>query len=139
MARLTPNFDKFELAAFKSAGHNKFKVFLWALALLSGRYKQGQRSLELPDGSFCCVGVLCKINGLKRTTTFSGYVRYNGRLYWIDPSEILGGKRLHEVEDYPDFSVKNDRDHATFREIGLFLLRSLFPIRKEKDMRYEQH
>jgi hypothetical protein len=139
MARLTPNFDKFELAAFKSAGHNKFKVFLWALALLSGRYRQGRNQLELPDGSFCCVGVLCNINKADRTIGTTGLVKYRGIYSWIDPSEILGGKRPYEVEDYPDFSAKNDRDLVTFREIGLFLLRSLFPIRKEKDMRYEQH
>lgn len=139
MARLTPNFDKFELAAFKSAGHSKIKVFLWALALLSGRYKQGRGRLELKNGSMCCIGVLCRINGLKRTTSYSGAIRYDGHIAWVPPHDILGGKYLEEDANYPDFSEKNDRDRVTFREIGLFLLRSLFPIKSEKDARYEQH
>ena len=139
MARLTPNFDKFELAAFKSAGHSKWKVFKWALALLSGRYKQGKGQLELRDGSMCCVGVLCHINNLNRTISLTtGEVKYNGFGAWIDPSEILGGQHTTDIEDYPDFSRKNDLDGVTFREIGLFLLRSLFPIKTEKDARYEQ-
>lgn len=140
MARLTPNFDKFELAAFKSAGHSRKKVFLWALALLSGRYKQGKHRLENTDGSMCCVGVLCRITNAERTVTDRGRrILYNGSEHWVDPSEVLGGKRQYDVEDYPDFSAKNDREGATFREIGLFLLQSLLPIRKETDKRYEQH
>lgn len=139
MARLTPNFDKFELAAFKSAGHSKIKVFLWALALLSGRYKQGIGRLENSDGTMCCVGVLCRINGLERTTSHLGYVRYDGYSAWVPPHKVLGGKYVEKDDNYPDFSEKNDQGGVTFREIGLFLLRSLFPIKSEKDARYEQH
>lgn len=35
----------------------------WVVALLSGEYEQGRSWLEL-NGRYCCLGVLCKINGL---------------------------------------------------------------------------
>lgn len=140
MARLTPNFDKFELEAFKEAGHSKWKVFKWAVALLSGRYKQGKRRLEDDEGNMCCLGVLCRVNGATRKKHPEGGFTYNNSVVWIEPSEILGGNwNTTELDEYPNFAYKNDIYDVTFREIGLFLLRSLFPIRKEKDMRYEQH
>lgn len=142
MVRLMPNFDKFELEAFKSAGHSKWKVFKWAVALLSGRFKQGKNLLERSDGSMCCVGVLCKISGVARTVSEEGYVYYTHEGHttaiWIAPHELLGGKLVDPDDNYPEFGRKNDLYDVSFREIGLFLLRSLFPIRKEKDARYEQ-
>ena len=33
----------------------------WLDALRSGKYKQGRGILRRPDGSFCCLGVLCDI------------------------------------------------------------------------------
>lgn len=138
MVRLTPNFDKFELEAFKAAGHSKWRVFKWAIALLSGRYKQGKHLLEATDGAMCCVGVLCKISGVPKRIDINGRVRYSGSPVWVEPHEILGGKYISADDYYPEFDRKNDVDNVKFREIGLFLLRSLFPIRKEKDARYEQ-
>lgn len=133
---MQPKFDKFELEAFKAAGHSRKKVLLWALALLSGRYKQGTGRLENTDGTMCCVGVLCRINGLERTVSpDTGSIKYDKWSAWVDPAKMLGGDTYGD--DYPDFSSKNDQYGATFLEIGLFLLRSLFPIRKEMDKRYD--
>lgn len=33
----------------------------WVKALRSGKYKQTQSRLQSPDGSFCCLGVLCDL------------------------------------------------------------------------------
>lgn len=35
----------------------------WIAALRSGKYKQGKEKLYV-KGSYCCLGVLCRINGL---------------------------------------------------------------------------
>lgn len=40
----------------------------WLKALRSGKYSQGQDALYDPASkSFCCLGVLCEINGIKRS------------------------------------------------------------------------
>lgn len=138
MAKNTqPAFDKFELAAFKSAGHNKVKVFLWALALLSGRFRQGKKQLETEDGSMCCLGVLCRINKLERTH-HNGLIKYDGSAFWVSPTDILGGEDNLTIDEYPDFSRKNDIEDVSFREIAFFLLRSLFPLFEPKDKRYDR-
>jgi hypothetical protein len=36
----------------------------WAKALESGRYKQGFGALKDKDGAYCCLGVLCRVQGL---------------------------------------------------------------------------
>lgn len=39
----------------------------WLKALRSGEYTQGEETLYHPDdGSFCCLGVLCEVNGINR-------------------------------------------------------------------------
>ena len=40
----------------------------WAAALRSGKYKQGTTSLY-HEGSYCCLGVLCELNGETKFTT----------------------------------------------------------------------
>jgi len=35
----------------------------WVAALRSGQYRQGHGSLQTGDGAFCCLGVLCDIQG----------------------------------------------------------------------------
>lgn len=39
----------------------------WAKALESGKYRQGNGELYF-DGKYCCLGVLCKINGVNMPT-----------------------------------------------------------------------
>ena len=38
----------------------------WIAALRSGEYRQGRRLLRASDGSYCCLGVLCEVAGLRR-------------------------------------------------------------------------
>lgn len=33
----------------------------WIAALRSGRYRQGKNALQNPDGTNCCLGVLCRV------------------------------------------------------------------------------
>lgn len=41
----------------------------WVEALRSGKYKQGTRRLyDPPTNSYCCLGVLCEIQGVKTLT-----------------------------------------------------------------------
>lgn len=37
----------------------------WLAALRSGKYRQGQGALKSVGGSYCCLGVLCEVAGLK--------------------------------------------------------------------------
>jgi len=48
----------------------------WIEALESGEYKQGIGELTLPDGCYCCLGVLSKIQG--RLTPFMAYQHRDG-------------------------------------------------------------
>lgn len=44
----------------------------WVAALRSGDYKQGRNSLKQGKGdkaTYCCLGVLCEIEGLRRAPT----------------------------------------------------------------------
>lgn len=47
---------------------------LWVEALRSRRYKQGVRALKNPDGTMCCLGVLCDISGLGAWSPAGGEV-----------------------------------------------------------------
>lgn len=37
----------------------------WIAALRSGEYRQGRHALRKADGSYCCLGVLCEVAGVK--------------------------------------------------------------------------
>ncbi len=43
----------------------------WVAALRSGKFTQGRSALKTVDGGYCCLGVLCEING---DLTEDGYV-----------------------------------------------------------------
>ena len=40
----------------------KFKK-KWVAALRSGKYKQGQNALMTEEGTYCCLGVACRVAG----------------------------------------------------------------------------
>lgn len=128
-----PVFDKFQEAGFIEAGHNKWKVARWALALLFGGFRQGQGTLENPQtGRFCCLGVLCKISGAERETTsdYTGakIVHYDGNSALFGPGKYLGGSATNwDWDNYPDFAYANDKRGAKFHEIAFFLLGTLLP------------
>jgi hypothetical protein len=60
----------------------KEKAFQWADALESGDYQQGKDSLITNDGKYCCLGVLCAINGLK--TESHKFKSFPGDTYFLD-------------------------------------------------------
>lgn len=52
----------------------------WTTALRSGKYKQGQGGLKI-GSCFCCLGVLCDINGVEWTESsenVSDIAKYDG-------------------------------------------------------------
>lgn len=50
-------------------GLNKKLMQEWVDALRSGRYEQGHKVLSNRDGEFCCLGVLCDIQGMSHPPT----------------------------------------------------------------------
>lgn len=36
----------------------------WVAALRSGKYPQGMKMLQTPEGGFCCLGVYCEVTGI---------------------------------------------------------------------------
>lgn len=70
---------------------------LWAIALRSGEYKQGQGALQ-QNGKFCCLGVACDlyqkyVGGLAESGE-SNYICYNG----------CGGFLPHQVCEWLDIT-----------------------------------
>ncbi len=57
----------------------------WVKALRSGKYKQGQGLLETLDGKNCCLGVLCKVAGIRKIKRRAPL----GRVHSI----VFGGKK----------------------------------------------
>ena len=55
---------------------NKEVKARWLAALRSGEFEQGRGVLE-KNGKFCCLGVLCKVEGLKRRVSKLGVVEYS--------------------------------------------------------------
>lgn len=60
----------------------------WLTALRSGKYKKGVKALRSRDNSYCCLGVLCEIQGLVAHISDDGY------LYGSDLSVSLVPKEL---------------------------------------------
>lgn len=119
----------------------------WVQALRSGKYKQTTGRLcrtkpkqkggtdETPqEGSYCCLGVLCKlyarekhqrafIHTKKRGWRFiDGYSKSFG-LWDMPPDEVLGFAKVHRV-DAENLAQMND-DGATFEEIADYIENNL--------------
>lgn len=48
----------------------------WVKALRSGRYKQGDGVLYADDKTYCCLGVLCAVQGVSRAKMADASVQY---------------------------------------------------------------
>jgi hypothetical protein len=96
----------------------------WVKALRSGEYKQAKHSLY--DGhKYCCLGVLCKIQGLEPKRTGEEYGFWSGSNFlpypiWLNagmsgPNPIVLGKSLSNLNDYGPGPKK---EIMTFDEIA---------------------
>jgi hypothetical protein len=56
----------------------------WLEALRSGKYKQAQDALHIPDEGYCCLGVLCEVLSNK------GIMRRLGYAYTFDTQDEDG-------------------------------------------------
>lgn len=143
----TSVFTPQQRRGFIAAGHHPLRVLWWGLALISGKYRQARGRLERVPSKisnttgFCCLGVLCAID--PRTKRFEQvFLDTKSILYqppgatrpdeaMVNPGLILGYNDLDKTwggQDYPDFATANDTKRATFRQIGWFLLGTVFPI-----------
>lgn len=102
----------------------------WVKALTSRKFKQGTGSLHLKhEGeapTFCCLGVLCEVAGVKPTEKPSGsytVYQYDGM------SGVLSAKLMKEFGidgDALDTLVgMNDDDGAKFYQIARWIKRNL--------------
>ena len=141
-----PIFTPRQRRGFIAAGHNPLRVARWGLALISGKYRQDRgrlerRPTETEKGGFCCLGVLCAIDPrtIRSEKTFANFTQVSYQPpgatrpdeAMVNPGLILGYNDLDKTwggQDYPDFATANDTKRANFRQIGWFLLGTVFPI-----------
>lgn len=77
----------------------------WVKTLRSGEYKQGQ--VQLQDGEyFCCLGVLCKVAGLKISEGGGGVVISGEDMDYQPLREMLG--LIHDRDACASLYQKND-------------------------------
>ena len=104
----------------------------WVKALRSGDYKQG-RNLLCYEGAYCCLGVLCKLQG-RPSQVVNGRTVYDGDIAMLNwPNPMVGvfggtghfpsgvwcevGDPVRGVETLSDLAVLNDKG-ATFEQIA---------------------
>jgi hypothetical protein len=95
----------------------------WVEALRSGKYNQGQSSLNVKN-RFCCLGVLCEVVGVdKQRNESTGQTLYGKALNGsICPEEAMCAVGL--TSEYGNFDSNNslvklnDSEGASFKEIA---------------------
>lgn len=108
----------------------------WVAALRSGEYKQGRGRLhQAKDNSFCCLGVLCEVAGVKKVPppTRGGWGNYylTGSDGWKDSHVIsansdlysragLGTKTSDRASLVSELVNRND-ERESFEEIANFI------------------
>ena len=76
----------------------------WLTALRSGKYNQGRgRLYSIADNSYCCLGVLCKIQNIKITSGLPYQEHFDEKQ--IPSSELIrmndsGKKTFFEIANY---------------------------------------
>ncbi len=80
------------------------KLERWIKALRSGRYKQATGALHKKNNKYCCLGVLCKLNGIKfktmRVTECDD--NDNSEVYDEIKQDLLGEKLTDKLTDMND-------------------------------------
>lgn len=85
----------------------------WVKALRSGRYKQGKEELLSRNNEYCCLGVGCRVLGIKKSTI----------LHETYPSEINIEFPIKKIDkkEFVNIGVLNDEGGYTFEEISYFI------------------
>lgn len=97
----------------------------WKEALLSGEYKRGRIYLNDGEGEFCCLGVLCDVQGRCQTHLKHHVVTYDNQTAALSETNPLyeylntqGHFKGFEVDGYYSLADMNDSDKYTFEEIA---------------------
>lgn len=92
----------------------------WVKALRSGRYKQASDALHYKDGACCCLGVLCRISGVKRELDGSGEgFNYDNNYYGL--SDNLRKKFGVTKRQQNNLVALNDVREKNFKEIADYI------------------
>ena len=91
---------------------------IWAAALRSGKYKQGQTSLRPEEDRFCCLGVLCDL-GESKAWSPSGVGYYFKGVWGSLPTEVYDEVGLYPHEE-ADLVSANDNGYS-FAQIADYL------------------
>lgn len=94
----------------------------WSKALRSGKYKQGKHELYTPSkDSYCCLGVLCRINGeneevMEQTgLSLAGILRKYGMSGHIESTLMTmnddNESTFEEIADVIDIIIAEDMWH----------------------------
>jgi hypothetical protein len=94
----------------------------WVAALRSGKYRQRKYALCC-DGEYCCLGVLCEINGLHKESKDNDPDGYNSYSYKdTSDSENVPEAFADEIElsekHRNTLTHMNDTNEKTFAEIA---------------------
>ena len=88
----------------------------WVKALRSGKYKQGKSFLYSPNDTYCCLGVLAKINGGAVTKDCFGFMEVLGsETYGL--RDIAGAVYGEGKLEYGSLATANDHG-MSFAEIA---------------------
>lgn len=88
----------------------------WIEALRSGEFKQGQKQLFDPTyDTYCCLGVLCKIDNLPYANSM---FEYNGKKLSLNLSNDYRNKIDMKTWDENRLIIMNDDDGQSFLAIA---------------------
>lgn len=95
----------------------------WIEALRSGKYQQAAHTLRKPDSNeFCCLGVLCEIEGMDWAKDSSGFYKASQS---VTPTPVrqanLSAQQAHRLADMNDAG-------RSFEEIADYIEREIPPL-----------
>ncbi len=100
----------------------------WIDALRSGKYKQGQYRLYNEDqDTYCCLGVLCKINNLesyKNESDLETYFRFNIRSSSVG-LPVLFSKKINITPMQEAKLTSMNDSYISFEEIANWIEQNL--------------
>jgi hypothetical protein len=87
----------------------------WLEALRSGEYKQGQGALQTSDKTFCCLGVLCEVQGINSRLT-GGYAFESAPVVVYDfEADRRSGSTVY-AEEYESAGLSNRAIHELIEQ-----------------------
>lgn len=107
----------------------KFKLNRWIKALKSGDFKQAHNELTNRNEGFCCMGVLCEIEGLpKKSSNYKFPCKDECNKVWhhfVPPAGWLGltGEQINKL------AKLNDHWDWTLPQIARWIQKNIKPTR----------